>query len=158
KPKEEKKPGPKVEIAEIQVVDTSLILLPKDKGKLPLEWDIHNLVLKEVGGGHAFPFHGTLTNGKPKGEIDTTGHIGPWNSDDPGSTPVSGSYEFTDADLGPFPGIAGILSSTGKYTGPLNELEVDGITDVPDFSLDKIGKPVPLHTEYSATVDGTNGD
>lgn len=24
--------------------------------------------------------------------------------------------------------------------------------------LDKIGKPVPLHTEYSATVDGTNGD
>ena len=157
-PDEEKKPKPKVEIAEIQILDTALVLLPKESGKEPLEWDIHNLTLKNVGGGHAFPFHGTLTNGKPKGEIDTTGTIGPWDSDDPGSTPVSGGYEFADADLGPFPGIAGILSSTGKYKGPLNELDVDGVTDTPDFSLDKIGRPVPLHTEYSATVDGTNGD
>jgi hypothetical protein len=27
-----------------------------------------------------------------------------------------------------------------------------------DFWLDKSGTPVPLHTEFSATVDGTNGD
>jgi hypothetical protein len=50
------------------------------------------------------------------------------------------------------------LSSTGKFTGELAELQVDGETDTPDFSLDKIGKPVPLHTEFSATVDGTNGN
>ena len=60
--------------------------------------------------------------------------------------------------MGPFPGIAGILSSTGKYSGQLDKLEVSGVTDTPDFSLDRVGKPVPLHTEYSATVDGLNGD
>jgi AsmA-like protein len=50
------------------------------------------------------------------------------------------------------------LSSTGRYQGQLDELSVNGQTDTPDFSLDNVGKPVPLHTDYSATVDGTNGD
>ena len=71
---------------------------------------------------------------------------------------MSGEYKFTHADLGPLPGIAGILSSTGKYDGVLSDLQVQGETDTPDFSLDKVGKPVPLHTDFSATVDGTNGD
>jgi hypothetical protein len=35
---------------------------------------------------------------------------------------------------------------------------VQGHTDTPNFALDKVGKPVPLTTDYSATVDGTNGD
>lgn len=126
--------------------------------KAPLEWDIHNLNLTAASVDNPFHFHGTLTNAKPKGEIDTSGDFGPWELDDPGSTPVSGSYKFTDADLGPFPGIAGILSSAGKFSGELAELQVDGETDTPDFSLDKIGRPVPLHTEFSATVDGTNGN
>jgi hypothetical protein len=56
------------------------------------------------------------------------------------------------------PGIAGILSSTGTYSGVISELQVEGETDTPDFSLDRVGKPVPLHTNFSATVDGTNGD
>lgn len=150
-------------VDEVICKNTVLITLPKkpDPGKPikePLEWDIHDLDLRAASVDKPFQFHGTLTNAKPKGEIATTGDFGPWNLDDPGATPVSGSYKFTDADLGPFPGIAGILSSTGRFTGELSELEVNGQTDTPDFSLDKIGKPVPLHTEYSATVDGTNGD
>ncbi|MGH9743247.1 MAG: hypothetical protein ACRD51_12965, partial [Candidatus Acidiferrum sp.] len=150
-------------VDEVICKNTVLITLPRkpDPGKPPkepLEWDIHNLDLHDAGMDQPFRFHGVLTNAKPKGEIDTSGDIGPWDLDDPGGTPVSGSYKFTDADLGPFPGIAGILSSTGRYTGELAELQVNGETDTPDFSLDKVGKSVPLHTEYSATVDGTNGD
>ncbi len=76
----------------------------------------------------------------------------------PGDTPVLGSYRFDKADLGPFPGIAGVLSSTGEFKGQLNKLEVGGETTTPDFSLDNVGKPVPLRTDFSATVDGTNGD
>jgi hypothetical protein len=150
-------------VDEVICKNTVLITLPRkpDPGKPqkdPLEWDIHDLDLRSASVDKPFRFHGILTNAKPKGEIDTTGDFGPWDVDDPGGSPVSGSYKFTDADLGPFPGIAGILSSTGKYSGELAELEVEGETDTPDFSLDKIGKPVPLHTEYSATVNGTNGD
>jgi hypothetical protein len=150
-------------VDEIACKDTVFTTLPKKPApgnpeKEPLEWDIHNLDLRSVGLDKPFHFTGTLTNAKPKGEIATSGEFGPWDLEEPGGTPVKGSYEFTDADLGPFPGIAGILSSTGQYTGQLDQLEVVGETDTPDFSLDKVGKPVPLHTEYSATVDGTNGD
>lgn len=160
KPPQEKKPRkvPNVIIDEIVVNDTDLIMIPRKEGKEPLDFDIHDLVLKSVGADKPFDFHGNLTNAKPVGEIATKGQFGPWDADEPGDTPVSGAYQFTNADLGPFPGIAGILSSTGKYGGQLNEIQVEGETDTPDFSLDKVGKPVPLHTEYSATVNGTDGD
>jgi hypothetical protein len=153
-----RKPLPAIVVDEIVCDNTTLTILPKKAGKLPLEWDIHALNLYHAGADQAMDFHGTLTNGKPKGEIATKGSFGPWNLDDKGATPISGSYEFTDADLGPFPGIAGILSSTGKYSGQLDKLEVTGVTHTPDFSLDRVGKPVPLDTEFSATVDGLDGD
>jgi hypothetical protein len=147
---------------EVTCKDTIITLTAKAKPgkpqKAPLEWAMHDLNLTAASVGKPFHFHGTLTNAKPKGEIDTSGDFGPWDLDDPGVTPVSGAYKFTDADLGSFPGIRGILSSTGKFSGELAKLQVDGETDTPDFSLDKIGKPVPLHTEFSATVDGTNGN
>ncbi len=155
---QEKKPVPSVIVDEIVCNDTDLIMIPKKAGKEPLDFDIHDLVLKSVGAGKPFDFHGNLTNAKPVGEIATNGNFGPWDADEPGDTPVSGVYKFTNADLGPFPGIAGILSSMGNYKGQLNEIEVEGETDTPDFSLDKVGKPVPLHTQYSATVNGTDGD
>jgi len=153
-----RQPLPQIVVDEIVCDNTTLTILPKVSSKPPLDWDIHALYLYHAGTSQAMAFHGTLTNGKPKGEIATSGSFGPWNLDDKGATPVSGSYQFTDADLGPFPGIAGILSSTGKYTGQLDTLEVSGITDTPDFSLDRVGKPVPLHTNFSATVDGLNGN
>jgi len=145
-------------VGEIESDNAALLILPTTPGKEPLDWEIHHLVLRNVGAGKPFSFAGTLTNAKPKGEIGTIGMFGPWNADDPGATAVSGSYGFKDADLGPFPGIAGMLSSEGKYSGELDRLEVQGETDTPNFSLDQVGRPVPLHTEYSATVDGTNGD
>jgi hypothetical protein len=137
---------------------TDIIILPKKADKVPLDWGIHDLVLYSVGQDQPFSFVGNLTNGKPKGEIQTTGEFGPWDPEDPGGSPVSGQYKFTNADLDPFPGIGGTLSSTGKYSGILAELQVEGETDTPNFSLDNVGRPVPLHTDFSATVDGTNGD
>lgn len=144
--------------SEIDCDQAELLIFPNTPGKDPLDWEIHNLVLTDVAPNQPFFFRGTLTNAKPKGEIATTGKFGPWDLDDPGATPVTGNYGFTHADLGPFPGIAGILSSTGDFTGELDRLEVTGQTETPDFSLDNVGKPVPLHTDFSATVDGTNGD
>jgi hypothetical protein len=158
KPPTPKKKFPEVTIDEIVINDTDLVIVPKKAGKAPLDFDIHDLVLKSVGPDKPFDFHGELTNAKPQGEIATEGTFGPWNADEPGDTPLTGSYKFTDADLGPFPGIAGTLSSTGDYKGQLNEIQVEGKTDTPNFSLDPVGHPVPLHTDFSATVDGTDGD
>jgi hypothetical protein len=149
---------PAATAAEIDCHQAELLIFSSTPGKDPLDWEIHNLVLTDVAPNQPFFFRGTLTNAKPKGEIQTSGKFGPWNLDDPGATPVTGNYGFTHADLGPFPGIAGILSSTGDFTGELDRLEVTGQTETSDFSLDHVGKPVPLHTDFSATVDGTNGD
>jgi hypothetical protein len=149
---------PSVIVDELVCDDADLVTYSRNPKREPLDWDIHRLVLHYANIDKPFSFHGALTNAKPIGEIATTGFFGPWDLDDPGSTPVSGSYKFTGADLGPFPGIAGVLSSTGKFSGELNELQTEGETDTPDFSLDRVGRPVPLHTEFSATVDGTNGD
>jgi hypothetical protein len=149
---------PAMTASEIECDDAELLIIPAKPGAATLDWQIHDLVLTDVEMYKPFRFHGTLTNAKPKGEIATQGQFGPWNLNDPGATPISGSYGFAQADLGPFPGIAGMLSSRGKFDGQLDELEVNGETTTPNFSLDKIGKPVPLHTDFSATVDGTNGD
>lgn len=151
-------PAQNVIIDRIICNDTSILFISKKPGKDPLDFDIHNLFLTDVGAGRPFDFRGNLTNAKPKGEIATTGSFGPWDSDQPGNTPVSGTYQFTNADLNLFPGIGGTLSSTGKYNGPLDDLSVDGQTDTPNFTLGPVGRGVPLHTEFSATVDGTDGD
>jgi hypothetical protein len=51
-----------------------------------------------------------------------------------------------------------MLESTGKFTGQLDRILVDGTADVPAFSLDTANHPVPLKTRFHAIVDGTSGD
>jgi len=158
KKEEAKMNFPKTILGKVICHDADIFTTPTKPGKEPLVWRIHNLVLDDVDFDKPFAFRGTLTNAKPVGEVSTRGQFGPWDADEPGSTPVAGEYEFKNADLGPFPGIAGTLSSNGQFNGPLNELQAKGTTETPDFSLDRVGKPIPLYTEFEATVDGTNGD
>jgi hypothetical protein len=127
-------------------------------GKLPLEFDIENLTMTRVGPGSPMHFDANLTNPKPLGQIHSTGVFGPWQPDSPRDTPVSGTYSFDHADLATIKGLGGILSSTGKYAGILDKIVVDGDTDTPDFRIAISGHPVPLHTDFHATVDGTSGD
>ncbi len=138
--------------------DSRLEITPKDPKKQPLVFDIRELNLNTVGKGQPMTFHALLTNPKPTGLIHADGGFGPWDVDTPIETPLSGRYTFTNADLSVFRGIAGTLSSTGKFAGPLDRLEVHGAADVPNFSLSTGEHPVPLHTDFDATVDGTNGN
>lgn len=131
---------------------------PKDPAKLPLIFEIRQLALHTVGPGRPMTFHAELTNPKPPGLIHADGKFGPWNSARPIDTPLSGKYTFRDADLSVFRGIAGKLSSDGQFTGLLDRLEVEGTTDTPDFALKIGGHPMPLHTDFQATVDGANGN
>jgi hypothetical protein len=138
--------------------DTKLIINTDKPGKLPLEFDVSDLRMKDIGPGQPLRFVATLVNPKPIGDIQSTGQFGPLNDTNPRESAVSGNYSFTDADLGTLNGIAGILSSTGEYRGTLGRIEVDGETDTPDFRIATSGHPVPLHTEFHARVDGTDGD
>jgi uncharacterized protein involved in outer membrane biogenesis len=142
----------------LDIRHASLIFGTDKPGKVPLDFEIVNLLMTSVGAGKPLLFHATLVNAKPIGNIDSSGSFGPFNAESPGDTAVSGTYSFTHADLGPLKGIGGMLSSTGQYEGTLNNITVDGETDTPDFTLDIAGHPVPLHTKFHAIVDGTNGD
>ena len=145
------------EVESIRCDGAHLTLETDRPGKLPLEFDIAHIKLTGSTAG-SMQFDAQLTNPKPAGMIFTTGAMGPWKVDDPGETPLSGSYRFEHADLSVFKGIAGILESTGRYEGVLRDLVVDGQTDTPDFRLTSFGTAMPLHTEFHAHVDGTNGD
>jgi hypothetical protein len=138
--------------------DTKLLINTSKPGKPPLEFAIGDLRMKDVGPGQPMRFEATLVNPKPVGDIHSTGLFGPWDENSPRDTPVQGDYSFSNADLSTINGIAGILSSTGQYSGTLDDIVVDGKTDTPDFRIATSGHPVPLHTEFHAIVDGTNGD
>lgn len=151
-------PADMITVGQIDVDNARLIFDNDQPGKVPLTFVIHKLVLHSVGAGQAMQFHAILVNPKPLGNIDSTGHFGPFDVQSPGDTPVDGSYSFTHADLSTIHGIGGMLSSKGSYKGQLNQITVDGTTDTPDFQLSEAGHPMPLRTTFHAIVDGTNGD
>jgi hypothetical protein len=150
----------KMSIAVDQFVceDTKLVINTSRPGKAPLVFDISTITMKDIGPGLPFRFDATLVNPKPVGDIQSTGQFGPLNEVSPRDTAVEGNYSFTNADLGTLKGIGGTLSSTGKYGGSLGRIEVAGKTDTPDFRVAVSGHPVPLHTDFHAIVDGTDGD
>lgn len=138
--------------------NTKLIINTPKPNKPPLEFDISDLRMNEIGPGQPLRFDAKLINPKPVGDIHSTGEFGPLNEKSPRDSAVMGDYSFTNADLGTLPGIGGILSSTGKYGGTLARIEVEGQTDTPDFQIAVSGHRVPLHTDFHAIVDGTDGD
>lgn len=145
-------------VGSIECKNAHLTIETSKPGKLPLEFAIAHVKLTNLSLNHSMHFDALLTNPRPAGTIATSGSFGPWAVDDPGETPITGGYNFENADLGVFKGIAGILNSTGKYQGVLRNLEVEGQTTTPDFKLTHYGTAMPLETTFRATVDGTNGD
>lgn len=150
--------SPQVIVEEVVVTNSSLKILPKEKKKEPLHFALHRVRLESAGKDVAMKYDAALTNPKPPGEILSKGTFGPWSAEEPGDTPLAGEYDFHDADLGVFSGIAGILNSTGQFTGSLSSIDVHGQAAVPDFRLKHSGNKVPLQTQFEVQVDGTNGN
>lgn len=150
----------KMSIAVSQFVcsNTKLLINGTRPDKPPLEFDIGDLRLVDIGPGKPFRFDAQLVNPRPVGNIHSLGLFGPIEERSPRDSAVKGTYSFTHADLSTFRGIQGILSSTGRYGGTLARIEVQGETDTPDFALNASGHAVSLHTEFHAIVDGTDGD
>jgi hypothetical protein len=142
-----------------EVVANAAVVEFKRAGNRPsLRFDVHELSLGSVGAKDSMSYRVIMQNPEPPGEITSTGQIGPFNSGDPGQTAVRGTYSFDRADLSTFHGIAGMLASKGTFSGPLAHIDVQGTTDVPDFEVVRSGHAEPLHTQFQAAVDATNGD
>ena len=137
-PKEKKAPsGAATSIVVDQIVADRMILrmMPREANKEPKEFDLYKLRLREAGAGRPMKYETLMKNYKPPGLINSSGEFGPWMQENPGETPLRGDYTFSDADLGVFKGIAGILSSVGNFEGVLSRINVQGTTETPDFRL-----------------------
>jgi hypothetical protein len=143
---------------EVLADDATLSIISANPAKPPHFFAIHKLRMQAAGLGQPMSFQVTLTNPKPVGEIRSKGQFGPWNVAEPSLTPVSGSFSFSNADLGTIRGLGGKLSSRGLYQGVLNQIQVQGETDTPDFDLGVSGNKVHLTTQFNAVVDGVTGD
>ena len=124
----------------------------------PLRFEIHDALLRGVGWNGALSYWVKVRNPKPPAEITASGKFGVWNINDPGQTPVSGEYKVNQADLSVYHGIAGMLSSVGKFGGVLAHIDIMGSTATPDFEVQSGGHRVQLTTEFGAYVDATRGD
>jgi hypothetical protein len=150
----------KIEIVVDRIVfdDSKLVIGTLKPDKDPLDFEMSRIVMRNVGPDAPWAYDATLVNAIPTGDIHSKGTFGPWNNDSPGDSAVTGHYTFDHADLDTIKGIEGTLSSVGDFTGQLNDITVDGMTEMPDFSLDTANHKMPLHTKFHAIVDGTSGD
>ncbi len=148
----------KIVVEEISCDNSRLIIGTANPGKDPKVFELKHIVLHDVGPNAPWRYDATLTNAIPRGEIHAAGSFGPWQTDSPGDSSVTGHYTFDHADLNTIRGIGGILSSVGDFKGQLDKIVVDGTTETPDFSLDTANHPMPLHTRFHAVVDGISGD
>lgn len=145
-------------VGSVECTDAELVLETSKPGKLPMKLEIAHIDIHDISSAGAMNFEADFTVPRPRGKAHAAGTFGPWQVSDPGESPVSGDYRLADADLSSFIGIAGLLSSTGRYQGTLRNLQVEGETDTPDFRLTHFGNQLPLHSQFHARVDGTDGD
>lgn len=129
----------------------------QDSSHPALRFDVHESLLRNVSDNLAASYRLRLHNPTPAGELTAAGKIGPWTQGI-AQTPFSGEYLLEKADLGPFKGIGGTLSSHGKFAGSLEHVNVSGTTDTPNFTVDSSQRSVNLRTEFTAYVDATKGD
>ncbi len=145
-------------IGEIVANGAAIEFASKTPDRQPLRFDVHEASLRNVGWSGPLTYRITVHNPEPPGEVTAAGKFGVWNKNDAGETPISGEYKFEQGDLSVYDGIAGKLSSTGKFGGKLSHIDISGATDTPDFEVKSGGHPMRLTAEFSAYVDGTHGD
>jgi hypothetical protein len=145
-------------VRRLTATNTRLSVIPRERGKNAKVWDIFELEMKNIRAGEPAAFTASLINPIPYGTIESQGTFGPWQSDEPGTSALTGNYTFA-ADLGTIKGLGGKLDAAGLMSGTIEQISTTGDTKTPDFRLtDLNGISLPLQTSYEAMVDGTKGD
>jgi AsmA-like C-terminal region len=146
-------------IVDRTIADGSVLdLMYKDPGKQPYRLVIDKLRFDGLGNNEPMFYRTTLSSPMPPGKIRSTGVFGTWNPKNPGSTPLHGTYSYDNANLASFGGVSGTLSSSGKFSGTLEHIDIEGAATVPNFKVTDTSHTRKLATEFQAVVDGTKGD
>jgi AsmA-like C-terminal region len=137
---------------------TVLDFISSRQGNERFQLVVEKLALEGVGNNKPILYKASIQNSEPPGLIQSTGRVGPWVSDDPGQTPVIGSFSFEHANVGVFSGLSGILSSGGQFSGRLAQIKVSGNCEVPNLHVAHSAHAERLMAAYQATVNANNGD
>ena len=142
---------------EVETRDAVLIVNRSRRAEA-LDFRIHHVILRSVSGHAPMSYEASLSLPEPPAEVHVRGKFGPWESKEFKNVPLSGSYTLENADLGKFPGIAGVLTSSGSFDGPFRQIGTQGTIDVPGFQVTRSHHVVALKATFDAFVDATRGD
>jgi hypothetical protein len=123
-----------------------------------LRFSFARLTATDLAKSRAIVVRMTARIPEPPGNVTATGAVGPWNRSDVGATPVSGSFDLREADLGKYKGIAGLLSANGSFSGTLARIEVRGETDTPKFQVTQSPNTTRLRATYQVFVNALTGE
>lgn len=138
------------------VVHESLLDIMRTNGNR-FSFPIKQLEIKNLHKGEAMTYAVDLKNAIPTGRILAQGSLGPINAKALASTPVTGSFVFTQVNLHDVGEISGMLDARGAFKGTLQAMEVEASTDTKDFAVTD-GKPTPVDGSMRCTLSGLNGD
>ncbi|HEY2499357.1 MAG TPA: hypothetical protein VGK24_20035 [Candidatus Angelobacter sp.] len=142
------------------LADNAVLALDSASSQQKLTFPIHHIRFLNISAHGTIPFQVSLQLPMPRGEVESSGWIGPWK-DAQGvvrSTPISGGYTLKQADLGIFSAVRGKVSSRGEFSGTLERLNVSGSTESPDFEVTDSGHSFHLSTQFRGVVDLKTGD
>ncbi len=138
------------------VVHKSLLDIMRVDGRR-LSFPIKQLEIRNLHKGEALAYAVDMQNAIPTGHILAHGSMGPLNGNDFASTPVSGNFAFTEANLHDVGEISGTLNARGVFNGTLASMEIETSTDTRNFAVTD-GKPTPVEGTMRGTLIGSNGD
>jgi hypothetical protein len=140
------------------VADDAVLEIPRKSADGPLRFVFHKFEVKNLQGQGQSSFAADLENPLPHGNLNVSGHFGPWNNSAPKKTALDGNYDLDRADLGVFHSVGGLVSSKGQFSGPFENLDVQGKTSTPQLSVTSTHHGLPLKTDFVAKINGATAD
>ncbi len=138
--------------------DGAILDFYRESTPKPIRITVNRLTMHNIDANTAFTYNVQLQNSEPPGAITSEGSFGPYNPNDLDNVPVLGSYRYDNVNLGFFPELGGVLSTSGKFGGNLARIGVKGVADVSDFRLVDTSHRRRMVANYEAGVNAINGD
>jgi hypothetical protein len=117
-----------VVIDDLVSTDARLVIIPREQGKNPKVWDIHHLLMHNVGADQAMPYEATLTNAIPPARSSQGDSARRARTP---ARPARRHVYVRSGGSGVFKGISGILSAHGNFGGVLERIDIHGETETP---------------------------
>jgi hypothetical protein len=149
------KKRPETIIGEV-VADGAVLEIVRQSRRL--RFDFQRLSATDLAKSRQIAVRVTARIPEPPGSLTATAAIGPWSAASVGATPVSGTFDLREANLGRYKGIAGLLSANGSFGGTLARIEFRGETDVPNFQLTQTANTTRLRAAYHVFLNALTGE